>query len=86
LRLDANGSGAFTNPDCNDICNPLVFNFNYTVNGSSVTLNYGVPAPVECSGYGTQQPPQPNNDSFTYTCTATQLTTTTSSGTVSYTR
>lgn len=86
LLFNSNGSGAFTNPDCNDICNPLVFNFNYSVNGSSVTLHYGVPAPVECTGYGSQQPPKPNDDTFTYTCAANQLTTTTALGTTVYTK
>jgi hypothetical protein len=86
LLLNANGSGEFRNPDCNNICNALVFNFNYTSTSTSVTLHYGVPDPVACEGFEPQRPPQPNDDTFTYTCSGNQLTTTTSSGTVTYTK
>ncbi len=86
LLLNSDGSGSFTNPDCNNICDPLKFPFNYTVSGSSVTLRYTTPPSVACEGYGQQQPPRPKDDTFQFSCSGNQMTTTTSLGTIIYTK
>ena len=80
-------SGQYTNPDCNDICTDLIFPFNYTVSGDSVTLSYLDPPQPSCN---IENPPvlmKPENDDvFTFTCDEYSLVTTTSLGTTTYTR
>lgn len=69
----ANGSGSFSNPDCNGVCEPMVFNFHYTANGSTCDLMYDNPQPmVNCSGTMVQTG-NGNNTSFSYTCSSTSL-------------
>jgi hypothetical protein len=87
LTFTSDSQGAFTNPECTGICNDMVFPYRYDLSGSSVTLFYGVPGEVTCDGFsGPPRPPQPKNDTFSFTCSPTQLVTTTSSGSVTYHR
>ena len=85
LQFSADGSGYLALPDCNGICQDLRFPFNYTVNGSTITLRYTTPPPVSCTGYGTQRPDTPKNDVLTFTCSGSKLTTT-SAGSKTYSR
>lgn len=83
----SDGTGYFKNPDCNGVCEPIVFHFNYDADGDSCTLNYTSSDTIYCSGYGEQTPAKPTrSDTFTYECSATTLVTSTSLGTVTLTR
>ena len=85
LKLPADKNGSLTQPDCNKVCNPIIFPFTYEATTTSVALAYTKPNPVTC---GTSSSPvnQPKNDTFTYTCSGNTLTTTTSLGAMTYTR
>jgi hypothetical protein len=68
------GIGKFSNPDCNGVCDPMVFNFHYSSDGSSISLYYDNPQPmVDCSGTMVQTG-NGNNTSFSYTCSGNTLT------------
>jgi alpha-tubulin suppressor-like RCC1 family protein len=86
LSFDSFGSGKFINPDCSNICTPLGFPYIYTVGGSSLTLTYGTPDYVDCGASGAGTPSTPSADTMTFTCSVSQLTTTTALGSVTYTK
>lgn len=85
LQLNNNGTGYLALPDCQNICEDLVFPFNYTVAGNMITLQYTTPPKVYCTGFGEEQPPKPNNDILTFTCSGNTLTTT-ANGSKTYTK
>jgi hypothetical protein len=78
--FDSNGSGYFTNPDCNNICEDLKFNFNYTISGNTCNVDYTSADAVYCDGYGTNTPQTPSDDSFEFSCSGNSLTVTSGSG------
>lgn len=85
LQLNSDGTGYLALPDCYNICEDLLFPFNYTVNGNTITLNYTDPPAIYCIGFGYEKPPKPNNDTFSFTCSGNTLTTT-SNGSKTYTK
>jgi hypothetical protein len=85
--FNSNGSGSFSQPDCNGICSNLIFNFTYTISGSTCSINYAAQQPlVYCDGFEPSSPPSPNNESFTFECNETSLTVTSGTGTNVFTR
>ena len=81
-------SGEVRIPDCNGVCDDIIYKYDYTVSGESVTLKYNGSSPVNCPSLGVTQTPDPpkTNDTFEFTCGNGTLTTKTSRGTASYTR
>lgn len=68
------GTGSFSNPDCNGVCDPMIFNFHYTTDGSNITLLYDNPQPmVNCSGTMVQTG-DGTNTTFGYECSGNTLT------------
>jgi len=64
----------------------LVFPFNYTLSGATVSLMYKPPSTVDCGSYGAQTPPQPKNDTMSVQCSGKSLVVTTTKGTTTYTK
>lgn len=85
LQLNGDGTGYLALPDCANICQDLRYPFNYTVDRNQITLRYTKPPTINCSGYGTQQPDTPRNDTFTFTCSGGKLTTS-ANGSKTYSR
>lgn len=76
------GTGSFSNKDCNGICNPIVFNFSYSVSGSTCSISYDAQQPlVYCTGFEPLAPPSPGDESFTFECTGSTLTVNSGNGT-----
>ncbi len=75
LRFNSNGTGAFERPDCNGICTNLIFNFKYTISGSTATLTYTTTEETYCTGYATQRPDVPSPRTFggSFSCSGGQL-------------
>ena len=65
----SNGEGYSENPDCNGICTPIKFHFNYTVSGNRITYNFTRTEDVYCSGSNQGRPSVPSGTySITFTC------------------
>lgn len=84
--FDADGTGYSTNPDCNNICEPLKFNYRWSVSGDECTVDYTSSDPVYCDGYGTNTPDTPNTDTFTFTCNDDELYVTSGTGSTTFYR
>lgn len=85
-HFGSDGTGYFTNPDCNGICEPLKFPFTYADDGSKVDVSYTTPPAIKCTGYPDTAPPKPSNDSFTYTISGNDLNVTQGSKSFSFKR
>lgn len=85
--FNSNGTGSFSNPDCNGICTNIVFNFSYTISGSTCTVDYDAQQPlVYCDGYDPASPQSPNTESFSFECSGNTLTVTSGTGTNVFTK
>lgn len=71
--FNSSGTGYSQNDECNGICEPMVFRYDYELDGSTCTLNYTSADPVYCEGYGTNTPMTPKPDTFTFTCSGDEL-------------
>jgi hypothetical protein len=80
-------TGSFSNKDCNGVCTPIVFTFKYSISGSTCNIMYDAQQPVvHCTGYQDSSPPKPKDDSFTFSCSGSQLTVTSANGTAVFTK
>jgi hypothetical protein len=85
--FNSNGTGSFSNKDCNGICSPIVFTFSYSVTGNECNVSYDATQPfVQCTGYPDSRPPKPNDESFTFSCSGNQLTVSSGNGTTTFTK
>lgn len=86
-KFNSGGTGSFSNPDCNGICNPIVFNFSYSVSGSTCSISYDAQQPVVlCTGFDPLSPPSPSDESFEFECSGSTLTVNSSNGTAVFTK
>ena len=87
LSFTTAGNGDYVMPDCNNVCTtPLDFHYDYSIDGSNVTMRYTGSSAIQCNG-STMTPAKPTtNDTFAFTCVGDTLTTTTSLGSKTYTR
>jgi hypothetical protein len=73
LVFYSDGTGWADNPDCNGICDPLVWPFNYEVIGNTCTLTYTQAEDVNCGGTMYPVVPPQEEASFTFTCNGNTL-------------
>ncbi len=86
-KFNSNGTGSFSNKDCNGICNPIVFTFSYSISGGTCNVTYDAVQPyVTCTGYPDTRPQKPNDESFTFSCSSTQLTVNSGNGSNVFTK
>ena len=87
LSFTTANTGDYVMPDCNDVCTtPIDYTYNYSVEGSNVTLRYTGSKQIQCNGSSVTPPKPTSNDTFAFTCVGDKLTTTTSLGSKTYTR
>jgi hypothetical protein len=78
-------NGSSSNKDCNGICSAIIYTFSYTISGNNCKITYDDLQPiVSCTGYVDSRPPKPNDDNFTFTCSGSSLTVTSSIGTTTF--
>lgn len=88
--FNADGSGSFSNKDCNGICTPFKLKFTYEITGNSCQVIY-LPKEqqeeISCTGYAPKRPDVPvKTEPFTFSCTGSELTVTSGNGTNTFTR
>ncbi|MFC5269298.1 hypothetical protein [Adhaeribacter terreus] len=65
----SDGTGYSENPDCNEICTPMRFNFRYTVSGDKISYTFTSTEDVICSGVNQGRPNTPSGShTLTYSC------------------
>ena len=65
----SDGTGYSENPDCNDICTSIRFNFKYTVSGNQITYSFTSADDVICNGVNQGRPNTPSGSyTLTYSC------------------
>ncbi|WP_299702065.1 hypothetical protein [uncultured Pontibacter sp.] len=65
----SDGTGYSENPDCNGICSPLRFHFEYKVSGNTISYTYTETDDVICSGTNKGRPNVPTGSySIEFTC------------------
>ncbi|WP_026461244.1 hypothetical protein [Adhaeribacter aquaticus] len=64
----SDGTGYASNPDCNDICTPMIFKFKYSISGNKITYNFTSTEEVNCGGTSSKPNVPTSTQTITFTC------------------